>query len=114
MSLLLNTQVNSFVRSSLVYEILGAAIVFVVVLLVLWWKQKNLYSSLRSLPTPSGGHWLLGNAPQLLGSIKEKKYFQLLFDWAKELGSMYVFWVGSKPAVILSDPKLIESTIINN
>ncbi len=113
MSLLLNTQVNSFVRSPLFYEILGAVTVLAVILLILWWKQRNLYSGLRSLPSPSGGHWFLGNAPQLLNSVKEKKFFQLLFDWAKELGPMYVYWIGSKPGVILSDPKLIESTIIN-
>ncbi len=76
-----------------------------------WWKQKNTYKPLQSLPSPPK-HWLLGNLPQILAALKQKKLFQLFFDWSKELGSMYVCWA-DKPFVVLSKPKVIEETIIN-
>lgn len=76
-----------------------------------WWKQKNNYKSLHSLPSPPR-HWLLGNIPQVLAAVKQKKYFQLLFDWSQQLGPMYVFWTGN-PILVLSKPKVIEDTIVN-
>ena len=76
-----------------------------------WWKQKNTYKSLHSLPSPPR-HWLLGNISQVLAAVKQKKYFQLLFDWSQQLGPMYVFWTGN-PVLVLSKPKVIESTIVN-
>ena len=76
-----------------------------------FWKKKNTYKSLDSVPSPPK-HWLLGNIPQVLGAVKEKKFFQLLFDWSQELGSIYVYWAGS-PVLILSEPKVIEETIVN-
>ncbi len=76
-----------------------------------WWKQKNIYKSLASIPSPPR-HWLLGNAPQVLAAVKQKKFFQLLFNWSQQLGPMYVFWIGY-PTLVLSKPKVIEDTIIN-
>ena len=76
-----------------------------------WWQQKNTYKSLDSLPSPPR-HWLLGNVPQLLAAVKQKKYFQLLFDWSQQLGPMYVYWNGY-PVLVLSKPKVIEDTIVN-
>ncbi len=76
-----------------------------------WWKRLNTYKSLYSLPSPPR-HWLLGNVPQVLAAVKQKKYFQLLFDWSQQLGPMYVYWTGY-PVVILSQPKVIEDTIVN-
>ncbi len=76
-----------------------------------WWKQKNTHKSLLSLPSPPR-HWLLGNRLQVLAAVKQKKYFQLLFDWSQQLGSMYVYWIGV-PVLVLSKPKVIEDTIIN-
>ncbi|MDF5733191.1 MAG: cytochrome P450 [Rhizonema sp. PD38] len=76
-----------------------------------WWFQKNTYKSLHSLPSPKR-HWLLGNIPQVLAAVKQKKYFQLLFDWSQQLGPMYVYWTGY-PVLILSKPKVIEDTIVN-
>jgi len=76
-----------------------------------WWKQKNTYKSLHSLPSPPR-HWLLGNIPQVLAAVKQKKYFQLLFDWSQQLGPMYVYWTGN-PVLVLSKPKVIEDTIVN-
>lgn len=76
-----------------------------------WWKQKNTYKPLESLPCPPR-HLLLGNIPQIVAAVKQKKFFQLLFDWNQQLGSMYVLWA-SKPVVVLSKPKVIEETIIN-
>lgn len=75
------------------------------------WKQKNTYKSLKSLPSPPK-HWLLGNLPQILAAVKQKKLFQLLFDWSQQLGPMYVYWAGT-PVVVLSQPKVIEDTIVN-
>jgi unspecific monooxygenase len=54
-----------------------------------WWKQNNTYKDLHSLPSPPR-HWLLGNIPQVLAAVKQKKFFHLLFDWSKQLGPMYV------------------------
>jgi cytochrome P450 len=76
-----------------------------------WWKQKNAYKSLELLPSPPK-HWLLGNIPQVLAAVKQKKFFQLLFDWSQQLGPMYVYWTG-QPVLVLSQPKVIEDTIIN-
>ncbi len=76
-----------------------------------WWKRKNTYKSLNSVPSPTR-HWLLGNIPQVLAAVKEKKFFQLLFDWSQQLGPIYVYWTGS-PVIVLSQPKAIEETIIN-
>ncbi|RCJ39397.1 cytochrome P450 [Nostoc punctiforme NIES-2108] len=76
-----------------------------------WWKQKNTYKSLQFLPSPKR-HWLLGNIPQVLAAVKEKKFFQLLFDWSQQLGPMYVCWT-DQPTLVLSKPKVIEDTIIN-
>lgn len=76
-----------------------------------WWKQKK-YKPLQALPSPDK-HWLLGNIPELSVAVKQKKFFQLLFDWSKQLGLMYVVWNGSRPTVILSKPKVIDDTIIN-
>ena len=76
-----------------------------------WWKQKNAYKSLQSLPSPPR-HWLLGNIPQVSAAVKEKKFFQFLFDWSQLLGPMYVCWTGY-PVIVLSKPKVIEDTIVN-
>ena len=76
-----------------------------------WWQQKK-YSSLRALPSPPR-HWLLGNASQLMDAAKTSKYFSLLFDWAKQLGSMYVIWVFNKPIVILNKPRTIEELLVH-
>ncbi|WP_375505573.1 cytochrome P450 [uncultured Nostoc sp.] len=77
-----------------------------------WWKQKNAYKSLQSLPSPPK-HWLLGNLPQILAAVKQKKLFRQIFDWSQQLGPMYVIWNGNYPVVILSKPKIIENTIVN-
>ena len=77
-----------------------------------WWKQKNTYKFLHSLPSPPG-HWLLGNAPQVLAAVKQKKYFQLLFDWSQQLGPMYVLLDWQSSFSFLSKPKVIEDTIVN-
>lgn len=37
-----------------------------------WWQKKNTYKSLYSLPSPPQ-HWLLGNLPQVLAAVKQKK-----------------------------------------
>ncbi|MEO1560833.1 MAG: cytochrome P450, partial [Cyanobacteria bacterium J06632_19] len=74
--------------------------------------QKNHYHVLDSLPSPPK-HWLLGNIPQILAAVKQKTYFQLLFDWSKQLGPMYVVWTNNQPVLILTKPKVIEDTIIH-
>ncbi|MBD2234442.1 cytochrome P450 [Phormidium tenue] len=74
------------------------------------WAKQQRFKSLRSLPSPPQ-HWLLGNIPQLLGAVKNRQLFQILFDWSKEFGPKYVYWVGY-PVLVLSQPKLIDSTIV--
>ncbi|WP_424095768.1 cytochrome P450 [Moorena producens] len=76
-----------------------------------WWQRKNTYKSLESLPCPPK-HWLLGNLPQVLAAVKQKKFFQLWFDWSKQLGPIYVFWM-NPPLLVLGQPKVIENTIVN-
>lgn len=83
----------------------------VIIFLEKWWKQKSVDKYLQSIPSPPK-HWLLGNIPQVIAAVKQKKFFQLLFDWSQQLGPIYVYWFG-QPVVILSKPKLIEYTIIN-
>ncbi|MBD2358092.1 cytochrome P450 [Tolypothrix sp. FACHB-123] len=77
-----------------------------------WWKQKNIYKSLQSLPSPPK-HWLFGNLPQILAAVKQKRLFLQFFDWSKQLGAIYVIWNGTNPIVILSKAKVIEDTIVN-
>ncbi len=101
-----------FIETSRLYLGLTFISISLVGLLVwLWWKTKIAYAPLKSLPSPPQ-HWLLGNIPQVLEAVKNKKFFQLLFDWSQEFGPMYVYWRGS-PVLVLSQPKLIEQTIIN-
>lgn len=76
-----------------------------------WWQRKQQYKSLAVLPSPPK-HWLLGNIPQVLAAVKNKQLFQLLFDWSQALGPIYVY-EGVTPVVVLSQPKVIEQTIIN-
>ena len=76
-----------------------------------WWKGKKTYKSLQSLPSPPQ-YWVLGNLPQILVAVKQKKFFQQIFDWSQQLGPMYVIWNGRTPVVVLSKPKVIEDTII--
>ena len=76
-----------------------------------YWEKKKRYRSLESLPSPPK-HWLLGNIPQILQAVKKKQFFQLLFDWSQKYGSIYVYWA-DVPVIILSDPLIIESTIVN-
>ena len=97
--------------NSFPYIAISGVTTIVVILSWLWWKQKNTYKSLRSLPSPPR-HLLLGNLPQVLTAVKQKKYFQLLFDWSQQLGPMYVYWTGN-PVLVLSQPKVIEETIVN-
>ncbi|HEY9801843.1 MAG TPA: cytochrome P450 [Leptolyngbyaceae cyanobacterium] len=106
----ITTQINHF--SSSPYLATGLGITSVAGTIAWrWWKQ-NKYKSLQSLPSPPK-HWLLGNTLQILVAVKQKKLFQQMFDWSKQLGSMYVMWNGSSPVVILSKPKVIEETIVN-
>jgi unspecific monooxygenase len=64
-----------------------------------WWKEKEAYKSLKSLPSPPQ-YWVLGNLPQILAAVKQKKLFQQFFDWSQQLGPMYVIWNGRTPVVI--------------
>ncbi len=96
---------------SLSITLISLIIIILGVLSLRYWAKRKRYQSLRSLPSPSG-HWLLGNIPQVLAAVKKKQFFKLLFDWSKQYGSIYVYWVGV-PVVILSKPSVIESTIIN-
>ncbi|MBD2105571.1 cytochrome P450 [Nodosilinea sp. FACHB-13] len=98
-------------------QLLGAPLVWLplglgAIALLTWqrWAKQQRFKSLRSLPSPPQ-HWLLGNIPQLLGAVKNRQLFQILFDWSKELGPKYVYWVGY-PVLVLSQPKLIDSTIV--
>ncbi len=75
------------------------------------WQKRQRYQSLKSLPSPAR-HWLLGNIPQILEAVKKRQFFKLIFDWSKQYGSIYVYWVGY-PVLILSKPSVIESTIVN-
>jgi hypothetical protein len=53
-----------------------------------WWKQKNTYKSLQTLPSPPK-HWLFGNLPQLLVAVKQKKLWFFSTCYAKLLKYRY-------------------------
>lgn len=74
-----------------------------------YWDKKRHYQPLESLPSPPK-HWLLGNIPEVLAAVKKKQFFQLMFDWSQQYGSVYVYWV-QNPVLVLSKPSVIESTI---
>lgn len=76
------------------------------------WKRKQAYYFLDSLPCPPR-HWLLGNIPQVRAAVKGKKIFKLMFDWAQQLGPIYILWIGNRPTLVLSNPTVIENTITN-
>lgn len=98
---------NSFPYLTIVIGVITTA----AILSKRWWQQKSAYKPLQLIPSPPK-HWLLGNIPQVLTAVKQKKYFQLLFDWSQQLGPMYVYWIGY-PVLVLSQPKVIEDTIVN-
>ncbi|MGG6240099.1 cytochrome P450 [Nodosilinea sp. AN01ver1] len=74
------------------------------------WRRRQHFQALRSLPSPPR-HWLLGHIPPLLAAVKNRQLFQILFDWSQEFGPRYLYWVGY-PVVVLSQAKLIDSTIV--
>ena len=39
-----------------------------------WWKKKEAYKPLKSLPSPPQ-YLVLGNLPQILAAVKQKKFF---------------------------------------
>lgn len=88
-----------------------AIIIILVILSGRYLEKRKHFQVLKALPSPPK-HWLLGNIPQMLAAVKKKQFFQLIFDWSKQYGSIYVYWADT-PVVILSNPLVIESTIIN-
>ncbi|MGB5971817.1 MAG: cytochrome P450 [Nodosilinea sp.] len=74
------------------------------------WRRRQHYASLRSLPSPAR-HWLLGNIPELLGAVRNRQLFKILFNWSQALGPKYVYWA-STPVLVLSQAKLIDRTIV--
>jgi len=90
-------------------------LVALVVLGILLWRDRvfqQRYQALCRLPAPPG-NWLLGNIPQLLQAVKQKRLFRLLADWSQTHGPVYVYWVGRRqPVLVLSDPTVIEQTIM--
>jgi unspecific monooxygenase len=88
-----------------------AIIIILVILSRRYLEKRKHFQVLKALPSPPK-HWLLGNIPQMLAAVKKKQFFQLIFDWSKQYGSIYVYWADT-PVVILSNPLVIESTIIN-
>lgn len=103
----------AMISLSTVFPYLFPTTIIIIAGILSWqyWAKRNRYQSLKALPSPLG-HWLLGNIPQVLAAVKKKQFFQLLFDWSKQYGSIYVYWAGA-PVVILSKPSVIESTVIN-
>lgn len=87
-------------------------IIFIGILIGRYWEKTRRYQALKALPSPPG-HWLLGNISQVAAAVKKKQFFQLLLDWSQQYGSLYVFWIGNRPTLILSKPSTIENTIIN-
>ncbi|MDX2255427.1 MAG: cytochrome P450 [Pseudanabaenaceae cyanobacterium bins.39] len=84
------------------------------VILLLAWRivaKQRHFQALQSLPSPPK-NWLLGNIPMILAAVKQKRFFQLLFDWSRQYGSAYVYWAGD-PVIVLSNPVTIDNTIIN-
>jgi len=97
--------------TSFPYLLSIAIITILVILSWRYWKKRRHYQSLKALPSPQG-HWLLGNILQVLTAVKKKQFFQLLFDWSQQYGSIYVCWLET-PIVVLSKPSVIENTIVN-
>lgn len=80
----ITAQIGSYSSFSYLATVLGLGASGIVGTLGLqWWKQKK-YKPLQALPSPPK-HWLLGNIPELSVAVKQKKFFQLLFDWSKQL-----------------------------
>ena len=82
------------------------------VVLIGWraWRRYQHFKVLRRLPSPAGVP-VLGNLPQLLRAVRNKRFFLLLFTWSQRYGPVFVYWQG-KPVVVLSNPALIETTIV--
>ena len=88
----------------------GTGLVGVIVARSLLSKRK--FKALADIPSPPK-HWLLGNLPQVLAAVKQKRLFQQLFQWSREYGPVYAYWAGSTPVLVLSQPNAIETTIVN-
>ncbi|MGF1487488.1 MAG: cytochrome P450 [Prochloraceae cyanobacterium] len=82
------------------------------ILALKWWSNYQRFKSLQTLPCLKK-YLFFGNALQLSTAVKQKKYFQLLYDLATKFNSTFAYWVGNTPVVILSDPRVIETTIVN-
>jgi unspecific monooxygenase len=79
-------------------------------LIILKLNQEVALQDLKKLPSPPK-HWLFGHSLHLLAALQQKKLVHWMFEWAQALGPMYLIW-NRIPIVVLSKPKVIESTII--
>lgn len=75
-----------------------------ILLLLLVRRGKFLYA-LRKVPHPLAFP-IIGNAYQLCCSPEEA--FKKMIKWGKELGDMYLIWVGMRPFIILYKAEAIQ------
>lgn len=62
--------------------------------------------SIKKLPSPAGIP-LLGNILQ----IKPSRIYQVLCDWARELGGFYTFKIGSKCILVVTEPDVMAELL---
>lgn len=75
-----------------------------------WRQQSKQLQSLKALPSPPG-HWLSGNASELIALAKDGKFSQKFLEWTQQYGPLFVVWVFNKPILLVSKPKLIEQIL---
>ncbi|CAJ0954202.1 unnamed protein product, partial [Mesorhabditis belari] len=70
-----------------------------------YWKRRNLPPG--PIPYP-----FVGNMMSVLTS--EPPGYEAFIKWKKQFGSIYTYWLGPFPAVIIADYELIKETIIKD
>lgn len=88
---------------------LTVLLLFFSAILFLFYNYRKRCVKAVDLPGPSP-HWLMGN----LASIKSQTnpLVLQLREWTKEFGRLYVYYEGSTPVVVVSDPDLMQEVFV--
>ncbi|XP_076376571.1 cytochrome P450 4C1 [Megalopta genalis] len=78
---------------------------FTIILFLAVRRGKFLYA-LRKVPYPPAAFPIIGNAYELCCSPEQA--FKKMINWGKELGDMYLIWVGMRPFIFLYKAEAVQ------
>ncbi|RFU76201.1 isotrichodermin c-15 hydroxylase cytochrome p-450 monooxygenase cyp65a1 [Trichoderma arundinaceum] len=94
----------------------AAALWFAQLVLYSIWElmlYPTLFSSLRHLPTPGGGHWLLGHGRKILAA----KPGAPMREWALNIrneGIIRYYWFFNRERLLITSPKALAEVLVTN